>query len=106
MQIRFIGLRDLTQEEANLISVLVEEYKLKLQREISDFTLNVAIKKRTKTGSKIKYSIHTKLEAPATILVSQAFDWDLARTTHKAMKKLENELQHKFKTKGHLPKPK
>ena len=105
MQVQFVGLRDLTQEEANLISTIVESYKLKFERDIPDFTLIVRIKKLRKLG-KQKFSIHTRLQNPTNILVSQAADWDFSRTIHKSMKKLENELQHKFKTKGHLPMPK
>lgn len=105
MQVRFVGLRDLTQEEASLLSTLVEGYKLRLERDIPDFILVVSVKKHSKKA-KQKYSIHTKLSAPSAVLVSQAFDWDFSRTIHKAMKKLENELQHKFKIEGHLPKPK
>lgn len=104
MQVKFVGLQDLTQEEANLLSVLVEGYKIKIERDIQDFSLVVRVKKLSKTGKKHKYSIHTRISSPNTILVSQAFDWDFSRTIHKAMKKLENEIQHKFKTEGHLPK--
>jgi len=106
MAVKFIGLKDLTQEEANLVTVLVEEYALKYQRDLPDFNLIIRIKKLSKTGGKHKYSIHARLNDPSTILVSQAFDWDFPRTIHKSMKKLGNELQHKFKTEGHKNIPK
>lgn len=104
MQIRFIGLRDLTQEEANLITTIVEGYKIKFERDIPDFILIVRTKKLRKAGNKQKFSIHTRLQNPNNIIVSQAADWDFTRTIHKSMKKLESELAHKFKTEGHLPK--
>ena len=106
MPVKFIGLKSLTQEETNLLSVLTEEYVTKYERNIPDFNLIIRIKKLSKTGDKHKYSLHARMNCPTNILVSQAFDWDFPRVIHKAMQKLGNELQHKFKTEGHKNIPK
>ena len=96
--IQYIGLKEFTEQEQEIIKSLALEYADKLERYISEFTLVINLKRHNLAGKRIKFSFHTRLDAPSFILTSKADDWDLARTLHKLFKKIENEIKHKFKT--------
>ena len=97
-KIQYIGLKDFTEQEQELIKSLAIEYADKLERDIREFTLVINLKRHNLAGKRIKFSFHTRLDAPSFILTSKADDWDLARTLHKIFEKIENEIKHKFKT--------
>jgi hypothetical protein len=58
--------------------------------------LKVHIKEYKKEGQGKKFSINVDLHFSGKRLKSEATDWDLARTLHKSMIKLQNEIEHKF----------
>ena len=106
MPVQFIGpLKDFTKEQADNIVRITEHYHNKIKIKIPKFLLKVHIKKHKKTGNRIKFSIHLRLETPNIIAVAESHDWDLIRVLHDCFKKLQRELAHKFKLEGHLPKP-
>ena len=97
-KIQYIGLKEFSEQEQELIKSLAIEYADKLERHIREFTLVINLKRHNLAGKRIKFSFHTRLDAPSFILTSKADDWDLARTLHKIFEKIENEIKHKFKT--------
>ncbi len=104
---RFADLKDFSQEEEDQIKQISLQYMEKLERFLdSDFTLLFHGKKHEKSGSKVKYSFHARVEDPAIVLASKAFDWDLHTATRKVMEKLLNEAEHKYKKQGLVNKRK
>lgn len=105
MPIQFIGLNSLEKKESDVVRGLAVEYYDRILRDLPQALLVLNTKIYDQEGKK-KFSLHARINAPGIVLVTEAADWDLRRTVHKVMKKMERELQHKFKTEGHLPKPK
>mgnify|MGYP001561776779 CR=1 FL=1 len=98
--VRFINLRTFDATEVARIKTIVLPYAEKLQRDIHNCSVAFYGKKYDKAGERAKYSFHVRLEGPSYLLSAHAFDWDVKIATHKVMKKLENEIKHKFKTDG------
>lgn len=105
MPIQFIGLNGLEKKESDIIKGLAVEYYNRVLRDLPQALLVLQVKIYKEEG-KQKFSMHARINHPSIVLAAQAADWDLRRTVHKVMKKIERELQHKYKTEGHLPKSK
>ena len=97
MAIQLIDFKTLDEHEGPLAQKLIVEYSKKLDRLFPGNTLIVKFKKYSKTGSRHKYSVHCRVDSPALIASAKASYWDLALTMHKALTKIHNELEHKFK---------
>ena len=98
--VRFIGIKQFDDFEQTTITTLCTRYMEKLERDLpKEFKLAFHCKLHKKQG-KQKYSFHGRVNTPNFLFSSEASDWDLRRTVHKVMKKLERELQHKYKTEG------
>jgi len=96
--IDYSGISALTELEKELIKKLILSYGEKLDTKLPPNTrIAINIKLYEKTGERKKYSIHARLNVPDQVLVAEAADWDLEKTTHKVMKKIEAELNHVFK---------
>jgi len=100
MIIQYVDIEKAGDQE-DYIKSLIEKTASKLDPDtLKDSKLIVDLKEHEKEGSRKKFSFHIKLEAPSTMLSAHADDWDLVKATHKVLDNLENEFQHKFKTKG------
>ena len=106
MPVQFIGLKDFTPEETEIITDISEHYHEKLRIKVKKFLIKAHPKKHDKTGNRTKYTLHLRLETPSILAVSEAYDWDLSRVMHECFKKLKREIDHKLKLEGHVPKPK
>jgi hypothetical protein len=88
----------LTENERKSVDKLLKEYQLKIQRLAkTPVKLKIDIKEYDKEGKKSKYSINSQAIFTGKVFTSSSWDWDLSRAIHKAMIKLENEAEHKFK---------
>lgn len=97
--IEFINLAILSEEEKKIAGVLLNEYFPKIQRLIkNDISLKIHFKEYEKDGKKRKYSLNAEVISGGIKITASSWDWDFARTIHKLMKKLENEIRHKFHT--------
>src|SRR4030043_103202 len=97
--IEVINIEILNEEERAIADKLLNEYYLKIQRLIkTPLSLKVHIKEYDKEGKKKKYSINIESIFSGKMLSSSSWDWDFARALHKAMKKIEEEIEHKFHT--------
>lgn len=101
MPVQYMGLKDLEEKEVVILTEFTDLYFQKIERDLPNPTLIIHVKKHKPKGNAKKYSMHTRLEAPGIMLVTQEADWDFKRCIHKLYKSLINELQHKFKTEGH-----
>ena len=88
----------LTEEEREIAKKLLNEYYPKIQRMTkTPIKIKIDIKEYDKEGKNKKYSINSQVIFSGKMLSSSSWDWDLARAIHKAMIKLENEAEHKWK---------
>jgi hypothetical protein len=88
----------LTENERKIIDKLLKESQLKIQRLTkTPIKLKIDIKEYDKDGKKSKYSINSQAIFSGKVFTSSSWDWDLTKAIHKAMIKIENEAEHKFK---------
>lgn len=96
-EIELTGIELLTNIERATANKLINEYYKKIQRELKDLTtLKVHIKEYGKKGDKKKYSINVQTIIAKKVFQANAFDWDFARTLHKVMKNIENEIENRL----------
>lgn len=101
--VQFIGLNILKQEPYRALSLqkVADLEAVKLQRIVGNsFTLVVHLKAYDKTGTRQKFSVHLRLEAPGQIITSSHDEWDAEPAFRGAFEKMQNELQKKFKLEG------
>lgn len=92
-----INVEILNDKERIIAKKLFNEYYLKVQRLVKNsFSLKVHIKEHEKEGKKRKLSINAKVICSGKVFTANAFDWDLARTIHKVMNKILNEIEHHY----------
>ena len=90
------GIEELDEKEKIRTIQLIEEYYPKIERQLKNvISLNIHIKIYDKGGKK-KYSIQAKLKSSINAFESNASDWDFAKTIHKVMNKLQNEVEKRF----------
>lgn len=91
------GVELLDDKEKETANQLLNEYYPKIKIKLKNIlSLKAHIKEYHKEGKRKKYSIHVEAIAPAKIFEASAFDWDFARTLHKAMNKIMNEIEHRL----------
>lgn len=96
-KIEVVGINNLTEEEKKIANNLLKEYIPKIERLVkNDILIKMHVKEYKKDGKGKKYSLHFEVIFSGTMLHSDAWDYDLSRTIHKAMKKIESEAEHKF----------
>ncbi|MEK6873024.1 MAG: hypothetical protein AABW90_03355 [Nanoarchaeota archaeon] len=94
------GIDKLTEKEKQLVDRLLNEYYVRIQRQLKNLvSLEFNIKEYKKTGErwltkKKKFSVHIRINSDK-VYEADYGDWDLARTIHKVMNKLINEIEHK-----------
>ena len=104
MPLKFIGIEKLEGQEANIVNDMFSKYLEKLERDLPDCELIVDVKVHNPEGNRKNYGFLCKIVFSGDVLTAQHEDWDLKRCLHRVCGKLINEVQHKFKTEGHLPK--
>ena len=104
--IQYKGLDQLSEEQRAVLDKLAAEYYGKIQRAVHNASCSIVIhlkKYQDKGGGKAKekkrekFSIQVLTVAPTKTFESSAFDWDFARTLHKALGSMVTELEHHFK---------
>lgn len=97
-QIEISGIELLNEEEKEIVDKLFSEKYKKIQRMIkNDISLKINIKEYKKEGKRKKYSIDVGVFSSfKKIFKANAFDWELARTIHKVLNKLTNEIEHQL----------
>ena len=88
----------LSDEEKKKVNELLERYHQKIQRHFDEAVfLELHVKEYNIEGTRKKYSLHVRLHGTKGRLEADAHDWELARTVHKVMKKLLEEIEHMFR---------
>lgn len=100
MEVEYRDLRLLGDEEKPVLNRLVREYYVKISRKLHNPKLILKFKKYKAEGKRAKYSIHCRVDSPSLLAVAEAYDWDFATAMHKVMRKVINEINHKYKLEG------
>lgn len=98
------NVKDFNEKEKQRVNMLLNEYYVRIQRMLKNLvSIEFNIKKYEKAGrgkedkEKIKKaSVHARVDSAAGVFEADYADWDLARTVHKVMNKLINEIEHKM----------
>ena len=98
MTIYYTGLKNLSQlKQTRIKTILEKEYpKLKILLK-QKAHLKVNIKSYDNTGKRKKFSIHLKIDGAFKPIATKAYDWDLRRATHKAIRNLHKASEHRYK---------
>ena len=94
--IQILGLKDFSEKEQNEVLELTQRYYEKIERNLPGL-LKIHAKKHDKAGERSKYSFHAKVQLPESLINVRDDDWILATALHKVLKKVENQVKHKFK---------
>lgn len=94
----------ITEKQKQLINRLLNEYYQRIQKQLkNEVFLEINIKLYEKTGKPAtkpdksnKFSIHIRIDSSTKTFEADYADWDLARTIHKVMNKIINEIEHNF----------
>lgn len=96
--IQFKGLKELSDEEKDVLNEISAEYYPKIKREMHNITsIELHVKVHSKGGSKKKYTAHLRVIAPTRIFEAEHHDWDLPRALRRAFDAMIFELLKAFK---------
>ncbi|MDD5012381.1 MAG: hypothetical protein PHQ66_01920 [Candidatus Nanoarchaeia archaeon] len=96
--VEIVNTNILTEKDKKIADKLLEEYYEKIQRLLKNpFRLKMHIKEYDKDGKNRKYSLNAEVIFSGKMLNSSSWDYDFARAIHKAMAKIENEIEKKFR---------
>ena len=99
------GIEVLTPSQKRSTNKLLNEYYVRIQRQLRNFaSLRVHIKAYEKEGSRKKYSIRAEAISPTRKFESNAHDWDFVRALHKGMNKVMSEIEHETHSSDQKPK--
>lgn len=101
MEFAIKGVEDLSEEEKKEVNELLTNSYEKIKRKTkTDFILKVAIKTYGKEADKKDkrkhFSIQASIAGATRGFEASADDWDIRKTMHRVMEKLENEVEHSF----------
>ena len=103
--IQFVGVNELTPEEQETIQQITTENYEKIATSLQNLTdLVVHVKTYNDEGKRKKYSFHIRCIAPTVIFESKkGFDWELARSLHKAFHDIIHQIEHKLHVNSSRP---
>lgn len=102
MEFALKGFESLKEEEKAEVNRILEASYEKIKRKTrTDFILKVVLKVYSKPGEdgkdkRKKYSVQASISGSVRSFDASADDWDLNKTLHKVLIKLENEVEHAF----------
>ena len=91
-----VGFEILTEKTRSEFQKLFDEYSKKIGRRLKDARSFQIHLKEYNFGGKTKFSIHVLASYYGKSIEADAADWDLKRTFHKALKKIEEQIEHIF----------
>jgi len=101
MEFQIKGVEGLSEEEKMTINeILSDSYEKIKRRTKTDFIFKIAIKTGSKQADKKDkrkhYSIQLGISGATRSFEASSDEWDLRKALHKAVVKLENEVEHAF----------
>ncbi|MDD5087055.1 MAG: hypothetical protein PHV16_04860 [Candidatus Nanoarchaeia archaeon] len=95
--IKIIGMKDLNEDELEVVKGLANEYYEKIQRIIKNIDLiTIHVKTFDTTGERKRYEIKLKVIAPTKSFDSQSSEWDLTKAVHVVFNEMQKVIEHRF----------
>ncbi|MEK6956134.1 MAG: hypothetical protein AABW52_05720 [Nanoarchaeota archaeon] len=104
-KINYSGLNDLSKDEQFTLKSIMEKHFPKVARLLNEDSELFVYIKVLKKESRKRFNINLTLRSSKNTFkqsnkdTEKGGDWDLAKSVHKSMDALENEVQHKLKIK-------
>ncbi|MEK6947611.1 MAG: hypothetical protein AABX19_00050 [Nanoarchaeota archaeon] len=104
-KINYSGLNDLSKDEQFTLKSIMEKHFPKVARLLNEDSELLVYIKVLKKESRKRFNINLTLRSSKNTFkqsnkdTEKGGDWDLAKSVHKSMDALENEVQHKLKIK-------
>lgn len=108
--IQFVGIKELSPEEQDVVQSLTTEYFSKIKREINNVTdLVVHVKTAGKSGDRDKrkrYTLMVRAMFPGFVIESKdSDDYELPKAMHQSFEEILSQIHHKLRTDSTRPKP-
>ncbi len=103
MAIRYIGLKDLDQNEQAILTSIIEKEQPKITRLLKNEAELIVKIKVVKKESRKRFMISLQLNAPTRPFIvknretEKGGDWDIAKAAHKELNALKYEINHRLK---------
>ena len=97
MDIEFIGLKSLNDDEIITINRVIRNEMKNIKRDVPNSKVIIRIKKGDIEGRRCRYSLQARLDNPSIQFSAQSEEWDLPKAVHKIFGKLSNEIHRNFK---------
>lgn len=102
MKIKFVGLKDLKEDEKGLFETLCIEHCEKFEKHWNRFIkpeneMNLGVKKYNRDGQRVKFSVHVHAVLPKFNLSASADDWDINSVLNGLFDKINNEAKKHYK---------
>ena len=95
--IKIIGMKNLNEDELEVVKGLANEYYEKIQRIIKNIdSVIIHIKTFDTTGERKRYEIKLKVIAPTKSFDAQSSEWDLAKAVHVVFNEMQKIIEHRF----------
>ena len=99
--IKLKGLDNFDKVEKSIVEEISIKGYDKILRDMKNAIMIIHPKKYDIQGNKTRFLIYARVEvAESLISHAEASSWELQKAMHMIINKLENGIQHKFKTKG------
>jgi len=104
MAVRYIGLKDLDQEEQVILTKIIEKEHPKITRLLKNEADLLVKIKVVKKQTRKRFMISLQLDAPTRPFIvknketEKGGDWDIAKAVHKELNALRYEINHRLKT--------
>jgi 2,3-bisphosphoglycerate-independent phosphoglycerate mutase len=96
-KIKIIGMKDLNEDELEVVKGLANEYYEKLQRIIKNIDLiTIHVKTFDATGERKRYEIKLKVIAPTKSFDAQSSEWDITKAVHIVFNEMQKVIEHRF----------
>jgi hypothetical protein len=108
--IQFVGMKDLTPEEQDVVQSLSTEYFEKIKREIqnnTDLTVHIKTDGVSATHNKRKrYTLMIRAVFPGFVIESKdSDDYELPKALHQSFEEIISQIHHRLRTDSTRPKP-
>ncbi len=95
--IKIIGIKDLNEDELEVVKGLANEYYEKIKRVIKNIDLiTIHVKTFDTTGERKRYEIKLKVIAPTKSFDAQSSEWDLTKAVHIVFNEMQKVIEHRF----------
>ena len=105
--LQYIGLRDLAEEEQEVVKKVTEHETSRLARKLTNIQEIIVHVKAHGEGKPKKYEVHTRVNIPSKTVLesSKVQSWELPAALHESFDDITKQVSHIFKTDVSRPHP-